>query len=311
MTSYLLETEDYAARELEVKKILQKEHFEEATTSIYDLEENSLENALEDLDTYNFLSSKKIVIIRNIETISSEEEKTHLDHLYKYIDNPYEDNLLIIECKKLNNTTKLSKELKKRCRVIEIELSPKNYIKELLKGYKVSQDAINLIDEYSLGDLTKIEKECEKLRDYKTEEKEITKEDVEKLVVKKLGDPKDLTFAFSRALALRDKKEALEKYRELLDYNIEPFSIIGLLGSQLRIIYQVKLLAKKNLKDSEIAKQLEEKSDYRIKKTRELIALYTEEDLLHLMQQLSDMDYRLKTTDNDSKNEIENFILNS
>ena len=310
MTSYLLETEDFAAREKEVERIIQKEQFQEATISIYDLDENILENALEDLDTYSFLTSKKIIIIRNIEHISSEEDKERLEHLYKYIENPNPDNLLIIECKKLNNTTKLAKELKKRCKVIEIELSSKNYIKEQLNGYDVRQDAINLIDEYCLGDFTKISQECSKLKNYKYNEKKITLEDVEELVTKKLGDSKDLTFAFSRSLALRDKKEALKNYKELLNYNIEPLSIIGLLGSQLRIIYQVKLLSKRNLNDKEIAKQLEEKSDYRIKKTRELIPFYTEQELLELMQKLSDIDYQLKTTDKDPNLEIENFILN-
>ena len=310
MTSYLLETEDFTAREVEVHKIIKKEHFEETTISIYDLEENTLENALEDLDTYSFLSSKKIIIIRNIESISTEEEKQRLDHLYKYIDHPYEDNLLIIECKKLNNTTKLAKELKKKCKYIEIEVSSKSFIKEQLKDYKVSQEAINLLDEYCLSDLTKIETESRKLRDYKIDEKEITTSDIKELVTKKLGDSKDLTFAFSRALAERDKKEALLRYRELLDYNIEPLSIIGLLGSQIRIIYQVKILSKKNLSDREIANMLDEKSDFRIKKTRELIALYTESELLELMQKLSDMDYRIKTTDTNSNDELENFILN-
>ena len=310
MTSYLLETEDYAAREKFVKKIIQEEKFEDATTSIYDLEENSLENALEDLDTYNFLASKKIVIIRNIEAINSEEEKKHLEHLYKYIENPSSDNLLIIECKKLNNTTKLTKELKKKCKVVETEISPKAFIKENMKGYDISADTINLLEEYCLGDITKIEKECDKLKEYKKDEKKIEKKDIEELVVKKLGDPKDLTFAFSRSLALRDKKEALEKYRELLDYNIEPLSIIGLLGSQIRIIYQVKILSKRNLSDKEIANMLEEKSDFRIKKTRELIALYSEKELLEIMQKLSEIDYRIKTSDVDSNKEIETFILN-
>ena len=310
MTSYLLETEDFIAREKEVEKLIKKEKFEEASTSIYDLEENTLDNALEDLDTYSFLSSKKIIIIRNIETISSEDEKDHLEHLYKYIQNPNPDNLLIIECKKLNNTTKLAKELKKLCHSIEIDTSPKNYIKEAFKGYDIHQDAINLLDEYCLGDMTKIDMECNKLKEFRADEKKITREDIKELVTKKLGDPKDLTFAFSRSLALKDKKDALEKYRELINYNIEPLSIIGLLGSQIRIIYQVKILSKKRLNDKEIASMLEEKSDYRIKKTRELIAYYTEEELLNIMKELSDIDYRIKTTDIDPNAEIEMFIIN-
>ena len=84
MNSYLLETEDFSAREHEVEAIIAKEKFSGATLSIYDLEENTLDNALEDLDTYSFLSDKKIIIIRNIESISIDQEKEKIEHYKKY-----------------------------------------------------------------------------------------------------------------------------------------------------------------------------------------------------------------------------------
>lgn len=309
MKSYLLETTDYSAMMREIKKIIQKEKFEDAEESSYDMEEVSLSKAIEDLDTYGFLSPKKIIRIKNIEEIKQEEEKDNIEHLLKYIENPNENNLLIIEAKKLNNTTKLAKELKKRCTVVEENTNTKSYIKECLKGYVINQESIDLLDEYCLGDFTKITSETEKLKNYKWNEKKIEKKDIIELVQKKLGDSKDLTFAFSRSIALKDKKQALEKYRELLQYNIEPLGIIGLLGSQIRIIYQVKLLAKKHLNDREIANMLGEK-EFRIKKTKELIALYTEKECLELMKKLSEIDFKIKTTDINSKKEIEMFILN-
>ena len=307
MNSYLLESSDYVAQEAMVKKIIREEKFEDASISIYDMEEVGLASALEDLDTYGFLSSKKVVVIRNIEFLRVEEEKDKIDHLLRYLSSPEEDKLLIIEAKKLNHTLKVTKELKKRCRMVDVSVNSKSFIKESLKGYKISQDAITLLDEYCLGDITKIKNECWKLKEYRREEKEISLEDVKEMVVKKLGDSKDLTFSFSRSLALRDRRDALEKYRELLNYNIEPLGIIGLLGSQIRIIYQVKILAQRRLSDREIANILEEK-EFRIKKTRELIALYQEEELLKLMQKLSDIDLKIKSSDVDPNLEIELFI---
>jgi len=310
MTSYLIESLDSLSLEKEKEKIIKDNKFKDAPISTYDVEEEPLQNALEDLDTYGFLSSQKIIIIKNIEILKYEENKKDLDHLFKYIDNPNPDNLLIIEAKKLNNTTKVAKELKKKCEYIAVEINPSKYIKNELKGYEIDQNALALLEEYCLGDITKIYNECQKLKNYRIEDKKITKEDIKELVIKKLGDSKDITFAFSRALAMKDKKEALKKYKELLSYDIEPLSIIGLLASQIRIIYQVKLLEKRNLRDREIANILEEKSDYRITKTRELTRLYSEEELLKLMQELSDMDLKLKTNDIDGKSLLEFFILN-
>lgn len=310
MNNYLLESLDFVALKKEIDKIIKETKFQEAAISTYDISEVSLENALEDLDTYSFLTTQKIIIINNIEVINQDLEEDNIKHLYKYLDNPNPDNLLIITAKKLNNTYKITKELKKRLQYKLIELNPETYIKNELKDYTLEPGVIKLLVDYSKGDITKLENECIKLKNYSIDTKKITKKDISELVVEKLGDQQDLTFAFSRALAERNKKEALEKYKELLNYQIEPLQIIGLLASQIRIIYQVKVLTKQNMTPLEISRQLQEKSDYRVKKTKELISLYTEDELLKLMTSLADMDLQIKTTDIDPNSLIELFILN-
>lgn len=310
MNSYLIESEDTLSLNNEISKIIKNNDFTQAVINTYDIEETLLENALEDLDTYSFLSEKKVVVIKNIETIKEDQFTKDIEHLFKYIDNPNPDNLLIITSRKLDSRLKLSKNLKSKCQISKIEVNPKAFIKQQLKDYKISQETINLLEEYCLGDMTKIYNECEKLKNYKMEDKTITKEDITELVMKKLGDSKDLVFSFTRSLAERDRKASLKKYKELLTYNIEPLNFIGLLAGQIRIIYQVKILEKRNLRDKEIADILEEKSDYRIKKTREITRMYSEEELLNLMKKLSEIDLKIKTVDTNPNQEIELFIIN-
>ena len=310
MNSYLIESLDSLSLITERNKIIDQEGFKNNPLNIYDLEETSIENALEDLDTYSFLSEKKIIIIKGIETIKYDDFKKELEHLFKYIKNPNPNNLLIIETTKLNNTTKIAKELKKLCKITSINIDPKKFVHQKLKAININEEAIKLLIEYSDSDLTKLENECNKLINYAYTQNSITKEDIKELVVKKLGDSKDLTFSFTRSLATKNKKDALKKYHELLAHNIEPLSIIGLLGSQLRIIYQVKLLEKKHLSDKEIANILGEKSDYRITKTRELTRYYTEQELSNLMINLANIDYKIKTSETNSNSLIELFILN-
>lgn len=308
MDSYLIESSDFLSFQNEKDKLIKEKGFSSSLINTYDLEEVELEDALEDLDTYGLLSDKKVIVLTNIENIKYDDNKKDLDHLIKYINNPNPDNLLIIYSHG-NNTLKTIKELKKVCKNIEVNISIKDYIKNTFKDYKIDFKAINMLEEYCLNDFTKVVSECSKLKNFKMDDKTITCEDIDVLVNKKLGDPRDLTFAFSRSLAEKNKKDSLEKYRELLEYNIEPLSIIGLLASQIRIIYQVKLLEEKAMKDKEIAEVLGEK-EFRIKKTRELTRLYSKNELLKLMQDLSNMDYRLKTEDIDGNNLIELFILN-
>lgn len=310
MNNYLLETNDFTALKTEIDKIIKKEKFTDALTSTYDAKELQLENALEDLDTYGFLSDKKVIIINNIDGINQEDEEKNLKHLYKYLENPNPDNLLIITASKLNNTLKVTKELKKKMNYSSVEINPENFIKNELKDYTLETGVIKLLVEYCKNDITKIENECKKLKIFNFETKKISKSDIEELVIEKLGDEQELTFSFSRSLAEKNKKEALRKYKELLDYQIEPIAIVGLLASQIRIIYQVKTLSNQNLSPYDIAKMLGEKSDYRVKKTKELIRYYSEQELLDLMKALSDMDIQMKTTDIDPNSLIELFILN-
>ena len=283
MNNYLLESDDILAIEQTEEKLIKDNKFTKASIFKYDLEESSLDNALEDLDTYGLFTQEKVIILKNIELLKYDDYKNEFEHLFRYLD---------------------------KCEYTKIELNTKSYIRQQFKDYEIDSNAINLLDEYCLGDISKIYNECLKLKDYKLFEKVITEDDIREIVDKKLGDSKDLTFSFSRSIALRDKKDALKKYKELLSYNFEPISIIGLLSSQIRIIYQVKLLEKEKLSDHEIANMLEEKSDYRITKTRELTKLYTEETLLHLLQELSNIDYKMKTTDLDANALLEQFIIN-
>ena len=60
---------------------------------------------------------------------------------------------------------------------------------------------------------------------------------------------------------------------------------------------------------SEIAKKLGEK-EFRVKKTMELIGLYTKEEVLNLMKKLAEIDLKIKTTDTNPNTEIELFIIN-
>lgn len=307
--NYLLESTDYLSIQNEIAEIVKKTSFQDSAISIYDLEETLLEKALEDLDTYSFLTSKKIIIIKNIETINQEEFEKDIKHLYQYLDNPNPENLLIITSRKLNNTLKITKELKKKCNFTQVTMNPDTFAKKELKDYKLEPGVLKLLLEYCKDDITKLKNEIAKLKTYKFDEKEITKKDVEEMCVEKLGDSQELTFAFSRTLAEKNKKEALLKYKELLNYNIEPYSIVGLLATQIRIIYQVKSLEEDGLSNAEIAKRLDKKPFY-IQKTCELTRYYSKKELLELIIKLESIDIQIKTTDIDPNSLIELFILN-
>ncbi len=308
--NYLLESTDSLSLQKKIEEIIHKNHFEESLVDTYDMEEVSLDSVLEDLDTYGLFSLQKVIIMKNVEAVSFEEEKQKTEHFLHYLKDPNPDYLLIITTKKLDERKKITKEIKKLTEYVKVQFSAKDYAKEALSLYQIENKALLLLLDYCKEDITKLQNECDKLKMYCLDTKTITEDDIKKLVVKKLNDATEVTFSFVRALAEKNKKLALELYYELLSYQIEPLSIIGLLASQIRIIYQVKLLQKKHLSNDEMARILKEKSSYRIAKTKEFIYSYQEEELLQMMIQLADVDLKIKSSDVEANFLIELFILN-
>lgn len=308
-SNYLIEGLDYLSVYEKLEELIGKNSFEDATRSKYDLSEVLLEKAIEDLNTYGMFSNKKVIIISNFDKMNIEENENDINNLFKYLDNATSDNLLFILAGKFDERKKITKDLKKYCEFIKVDIDPNSFIKENLAGYKLESGVINLLIENTLGDITRLYNECKKLKNYKINDKYITKNDVLELAVKKKGDSTEITFQFSRALAEKNKKQALLLYKELLDYLVEPLSIIGLLGSQFRIMYQVKVLEEKGLRNDDIASTLKEKP-YRVMKTKELTRYYSKREILDLIIKIEDIDFKIKTMSVDANSLIELFILN-
>ena len=307
MNNYLIEGSDYISINNKISEIIKKNNFSDASISKYDLSEDLLEAAIEDLNTYGLFSDKKIVIINNFDKMDPLFNKP--EELLKYVENSSSLNLLFVVSDKYDDRKKIIKDLKKKMKFIKISTDPVVFTKSCLEGYKVENGVINLLVNNTLGDVTRLYNECNKLKTYKINDKYISKDDVEELSFKRLGDSTETTFQFSRALAEKDKKSALKLYQELLNYKIEALSIVGLLASQFRIMYQVKNLEEKNMRNDEIASSLKEKP-YRITKTRELTRYYSKREILDLMIKLEDIDLKIKTTSVDANTLIRLFILN-
>ena len=307
MNNYLIEGSDYISVNNKISEIIKKNGFSDASISKYDLSEGLLDDALEDLNTYGLFSDKKIVIINNFDKMDPLFNKP--EELLKYVENSSSLNLLFVVSDMYDDRKKIIKDLKKKMKFIKISTDPVVFTKSCLEGYKVENGVINLLVNNTLGDVTRLYNECNKLKTYKINDKYISKDDVEELSFKRLGDSTETTFQFSRALAEKDKKSALKLYQELLNYKIEPLSIIGLLASQFRIMYQVKNLEEKNMRNDEIASSLKEKP-YRITKTRELTRYYSKREILDLMIKLEDIDLKIKTTSVDANTLVQLFILN-
>lgn len=304
--NYLLVYDNYYLFQEKLKDIISSTKFENASITNYDLEED-LYNALLDLDTYSFLTEQKVIIIKNINLL---EDNQDTKHLLKYLDNPNNDNLLILTTTKFNATKKINKELKKKTNYIKLETDLNKEIKNILQGYEVESGVITKLIEYSNNNIDIIKSECDKLKQYKFDTKKITKEDVETIVIKHIGESTQIVFDLIKDIAIKDKKRAIIKYEKLKKYNVDDIALIGLLESQLRLMIQIIMFSEKNYSNKDIAATLNI-HPYRIEKTKELLRYSNKKDVCNMIKNLSNIDYKIKSGQIDNKDAIFMYIINN
>lgn len=304
MNNYLIVYDEAYLLNTKIDEITKKD-FKDIDRNVYDLDEKDLDDALLDLDTYSFLSDKKIVIIKNIENLNDDKKTTHL---LNYLDNSNPDNLLILTTKKFNGTKKINKTLKERTNFIKLESDPLEVIKNLLKDYKLESGVINKINIYCNSNLDIIKSECDKLISYK-EDKNITLDDIEKVVVKHLGDSSNMIFDLVKYISLSNKKKALEQYKLLEEYNVDDIALMGLIESQLRLLIEVSMYRKDNMTKDEIATKLDV-HPYRVQKSIELLGSTDIKSITKLIRNLSEIDYKVKAGLINSKDSILMYIIN-
>ncbi len=305
--SYLLECENSFSIKQKKEEIIKKEGFVNSDINEYDLEESLLENILESLDTYSFLTEKKIIIIKNIELLNSNDKK--IEHFFKYLKNPDKNKLLIMLATTLDSRKKITKDLKTNTKYIKIDSDANEIIKNELRDYQISNEAIRLILEYTNNQIDAIKTECDKLKQYKYDNKKIDLDDILKVCFKHQNDTTNLSYDLTKYISSKNKKEAIITYKKLHEYNIDDISIIGLLESQLRLLCQTSALLDKSKNKKEIANILNI-HPYRIEKTIELLYQISFIEIKKLLREIGEIDYKVKSGIYETKNSLEMFILN-
>lgn len=149
-----------------------------------------------------------------------------------------------------------------------------------------------------------LESESEKLKVYKFDSKKIDEEDIE--IINKTIDM-DI-FNLIDNIVLKNKKEAILSYNEMVKCGEEPIKILIMLASQFRLMLQVKLLNKKGYLEKDMASTLNI-HPYRIKLALQKSRNFTEEELMGFMMNLADLDSKIKQSEIDKKLALELFIL--
>lgn len=294
----------------EIRKIKKDNNIDDYNISYYDLENIDIKDIIDDALTISLFQDKKMIVVENayIFTGVKKEKNQNIDYLEKYLDNINNDTILIFKVinEKLDSRKKITTKLNKVASIKEFNNIPINEtVKTMFNPYNIGNIEINYFLNRVGSDLYIINNEIKKIKDYKDDDLNITKHDIDMLTIKSIDTD---IFHLIDNIVLNKKDEALESYHEMIRQGEEPIKLIVMLANQFRLIYQVKELYKRGYREYDIANILEQKP-YPIKKASEKMNRYSSEELLNYLARLADLDINIKTGKIDKNLGLELFIL--
>lgn len=307
MDNYLILTNDKITLEDVISKIKNKNNLTNDSVIRFDLQENTVDQVIEELNTYSFLVDKKIVVVSSTETILNDKKSIKDEEkLIKYIDNINPLNSLILIANKIDERKKLVKSIKAKFIVVNNNISIIDKIKASLEDYNMDNKTINYLIKYLNNDNERIINELEKLKMYKLDTKTITIDDINTISIKEFDEN-----IFSLINAINDKniKKAFEIYNDLIERGEEMLKIVISVTDHFRLLYTVKVLVN-DKKSSDTITSMLGIHPYRVKLAIENSYKFSFEELKKYLKQLGNIDINIKTGVSANDYGFDLFLLN-
>ena len=306
MTNYLILSNDKVVIDNSINKIIKESKLKDYELIKYDLTECELDNVIEELDTHNFLSDNKVIVLYNAIFIEDSKENKNLLRVIKYLNNPNPDNIFVMVA-----TTKRSgkeiNELLSKVTLIETNLSPYDLVKNNLEDYTMDSRAIKELVDLSLNNNEKIINELNKLKLYRidTPTKQITYEDVKNIVIEEFNDN---AFDLVTAITNKNKEKAFSLYNRLI-VTTDSTILVASIVTKVKTLYQVKVLSEEGYKKDEIQNITGTKNIWTINYALNECNNFSSKKLLRLLKDLSDIDYKSKSQNIDVDFLFKMFLL--
>ena len=285
--------------------------------TIIEGKDTSLDTIINACETLPFMSSKKIVIVRDIDTILENEGNEAENEFYQYLDNLGAYLLLILMGNNIKKSNRIYKYFNKQDKVVEFSnLKGKDlnmWVEKILKknnrfmnfsnlNYFTQQTAYTSRNtNLTLYDL---ENELLKLANYSSTE-EITKDDISKVLIKSIDTN---IFDLLGAINKGDSHNALVIFNNMYIQNEPIQRILVMITRQIRLMLGYKLYKNKGYGEGEIQDKLGIKS-YEYSKITFQSREFTISQLEHTLDNILYLDKQLKTTATDEKILMEMLIV--
>lgn len=292
--NYLIYGVDKYLIDKEIDKIIKKNKIDNNSIIRYSLNEDSIDNILEDANTFNLFSDTKLIIVNDANIFTSSNDIL-TDKIINYLNNYNDKSYLVFTLlsDKIDNRKKITKAMSDKGNVINLNKKDvdTNYIISYLKenGYQINMSDARMILNKVGNNLFSINNELDKLMLFKLEDKVIDKNSIDLLINENIDSS---LFALVDSITNKDKDKMLKLYHECL-LESDPIMIINMLANKYILLYQVKRLISDGYSDDKIAKELEV-HPYPVKLARNMCYSYSVKEILDIILKLANLDKDIK-----------------
>jgi DNA polymerase III subunit delta len=217
--------------------------------------ETTAEEILSRAETLPFLSSRRVIVLRDADHLSSKDREKVLDRLEKH---PCPHASLIFLVQRIDRRESFFRSFQRTGKVISCDLTDPEAVRDWLqararqRGKSLNLQAVKTLLETTGEDLNLLAGELEKTILFVGEREEIRAEDI----LAQTGWRTHHIFKLMEAFGYGRAGEVLEGIRSLLEHGEEPLRILGMISRHFRLFAQVKRLEAEGNPQSEMARQL-------------------------------------------------------
>lgn len=266
-----------------------------------DGEETEYERITETLQATPFLSTKRLVVLRNPSANKKFAEKIEeiLDDL------PEHTELIIVETKldkRLNYFKTLQKKTDFRDKKELEEEQLTSWVQEFAKklGCKITASDTNYLINKTGPNQELLAQEIEKLVNFSSD---ISKETIDQLVE---AVPGSTIFELIDAAVRGDKQKALAIYDEQRQQKVEPLAIMGMLAWQLHVLATIKAAGSRP--PANIASEAH-LNPFVVRKNQGTAKNLSLEQIKSMVKRAEELDAKLKTSSIDADDSLKHYLL--
>jgi DNA polymerase-3 subunit delta len=274
---------------------------------VFDTTENSPEQVKDAAEVLPMMSTRRFVLYRGVDELKDKE----WEELYPLLDNPVESTVLVMTCEALDKRKKAFKRLAEKAVTVELKRPYENQILDWIDylahqhALTVTREAGQLLRQFVGTNLTELNNELLKLRDFLGGRQEIAAQDVLQVVSQTRVDR---IFDLTDAIGRRDKVSALQCLANLLEHGQSEVGVLAMISRHFRILAQLREGQKEGLSGPRLSTKAGV-PQFLLGQYVDQIRHWDEAKIARTFAVLLDTDRALKSSSVPSHVWLENFVL--